>query len=75
MATPDTLSPDLWMKQLFSAKAVNSGGILRRSARDVDQLIGRDVLLAELQARGFRAIENNGQIVIFCNRAPIDVLV
>ena len=62
------------MKQLFSAKAVNSGGILRRSARDVDRVIGRDALLAELHERGFRAIENNGQIVIFCNRAPIEVL-
>lgn len=74
MKTPQSVTAELWMKQLFSAKAVNCGGILRRSASDVDRLIGRDVFLAEIHARGYRAIENNGQIVILCNRAPIEVL-
>ena len=72
---PVELTPERWMAQLFSAKAVGKGGVIRRSARDVDRLIGRDIFLREVRNRGFRAIENNGQILILCNRADVHVLV
>ena len=45
-----------------------------RKVGDVERLIGRDRFLYEVRRRGFRAIENAGQFVIFCNRQPVHVL-
>ena len=74
MTLPVKLSPERWIAQIFSAKAVGQGGIIRRKSCDIDRLIGRERFLDEVALRGFRAIENNGQIVIFCNRAAVRVL-
>jgi len=45
--------------------------VIRRKARDIERFAGVDLFLREIDRRGYRAIENSGQIVIFCNRAPI----
>ena len=74
MTLPANLPPDRWIAQVFAAKAVGQGGIIRRKAADVDRLIGRERFLYEVSLRGFRAVENNGQIIVFCNRAPVRVL-
>lgn len=68
---PSPLSPDVWMTDIFKSKAAFSGGVIRRAARDVERFVGREAFKAELERRGFQAIENAGQIVIFCNREPI----
>ena len=44
---------------------------MRRSLRDVERTVGRAVFAAEVERRGYQAVENCGQIVIFCNAAPI----
>ena len=64
---PHHLRPEDWMRQIFSAKAAREGGIVRRQTRDVERLIGRAAFEAELRRRGFTAVENAGQYVIFCN--------
>ncbi len=74
MTLPAELTPERWIAQIFSAKSVNRGGVIRRQARDIDRLVGRERFLSEVALRGFRAVENNGQIVVFCNRAPVRVL-
>lgn len=71
---PATLTPDRWVIQLFSARAVAEGGIVRRRIRDVDRLIGRDRFLAEVRRRGFRVACNADQYVVFCNRDPVIML-
>lgn len=58
------LSPEHWLRDLFSSKA----------ARDIERLAGWDLFLSELDRRGYHAIENCGQVVIFCNNAPVHVL-
>ena len=68
------LPPDLWMQQIFDAKAARQGGVVRRKMRDVERNVGRAAFLAEIQRRGFHAVENSGQVVIFCNNAPIRLL-
>lgn len=68
---PSPLAPDVWMNDIFKSKAAISGGVIRRSARDVERYVGRSAFAQELDRRGFQAIENGGQIVIFCNREPI----
>ena len=65
------LSPELWLNDLFACKAVQQGGVIRRKARDVERFAGMELFLCELRRRGFRAAENGGQIVIFCNREPV----
>jgi hypothetical protein len=74
MTLPLPISPDLWLRQLFGAQAVRDGGVVRRKLRDVERIVGRDAFEGELRRRGFRAVENSGQIVIFCNRAPVRLI-
>ena len=66
--------PDLVLLDMFSSKAAREGAVIRRKSRDIDRLIGRDVFLRELDRRGYRAVENAGQIVIFCNAEPVRIL-
>ncbi|MDJ0639155.1 MAG: N-(5'-phosphoribosyl)anthranilate isomerase [Paracoccaceae bacterium] len=74
MTLPVQLSSDQWINQFFSAQAVGQGGVVRRKAADIDRLAGRERFLREVSLRGFRAVENNGQILVFCNRAPVRIL-
>lgn len=73
-ALPDYLTPEQWLDQIFSAKSALQGGVVRRKVRDIDRLVGRPLFREELHKRGYRAIENNGNFVIFCNRAPLRIL-
>jgi len=70
---PEYLTPQEWLDQIFSAKSAMQGGVVRRKVRDVDRLVGRSLFREELRRRGYRAIENNGTYVIFCNRAPLRI--
>jgi len=65
------LTPDIWLADLFTSKAVQQGGVIRRQAHDIERFAGMDRFMAEIRRRGYRVAENSGQIVIFCNRAPI----
>ena len=65
------LSPDIWLREVFTSKAVQRGEVIRRKIRDIERYAGLEVFRKELQRRGFRAIENGGQIIIFCNTEPI----
>jgi len=65
------LSPEVWLMDLFTSKAVQQGGVIRRKARDVERFAGMGRFMAEIDRRGYRVAENSGQFVIFCNRAPI----
>ena len=63
--------PENWLHDLFCCKAVQQGQIVRRKKRDIERYVGMERFLDELKHRGFRAIENRGQIIIICNREPI----
>ncbi|MEJ8561206.1 N-(5'-phosphoribosyl)anthranilate isomerase [Yoonia sp. GPGPB17] len=65
------VSPERWLRQIFSSQAARDGGVVRRKSRDIERLIGRDEFEAELRRRGYRAVENAGQYVIFCNSEDI----
>ncbi len=73
-ALPAFLAPDLWLRQIFTSRAAIDGGIVRRQVRDVERIVGRARFEAEVRRRGFRAVENAGQYVIFCNRGPVRVI-
>ncbi len=65
------LSPEVWLNDLFTCKAVQQGGVVRRKARDIERFAGMDRFMAEVHRRGFQVAENSGQIIVFCNRAPV----
>jgi len=67
----DLASPEIWLKTLFSSQAARDGKIVRRNLRDIRRYAGWAAFVAELERRGYRAVENSGQVVIFCNNAPI----
>ena len=69
------MSPEVWLNDLFACKAVQQGAVIRRKARDIERFVGMKAFRAEIQRRGFHAVENGGQIVIFCNREPVRWLV
>ncbi|MCC1481765.1 aspartate aminotransferase [Roseibaca sp. Y0-43] len=75
MRTPNSpLSPEIWLRDLFASKAVQQGAVIRRKARDIERYVGMDLFLREIDRRGYQVAENSGQIIIFCNRAPIQWL-
>lgn len=65
------LAPEIWLHDLFACRAVQQGAVIRRKARDIERFAGMDRFLAEIDRRGFQAVRNGGQIVIFFNREPI----
>ena len=65
------LSPDAYLRDIFSAKAVANGLLVRRKLRDIERYVGMDRFLTEVRERGFRAVENRGQVIVFCNQAPV----
>ena len=71
---PAVITPERWIVQLFSARAAAEGGIVRRSLADVERLVGRERFLHEIRRRGYRAVENAGQVIIFCNRDAVHIL-
>ncbi len=68
------LPADIWMQKIFDAKAACEGGVVRRSTRDVERIVGLARFLGEVKRRGYHAVENSGQIVIFCNNDRVQVL-
>jgi hypothetical protein len=65
------LSPEVWLHNLFASQAVQQGAVIRRKARDIERFAGMDLFMREIQRRGYQVAENSGQIIIFCNRAPV----
>lgn len=73
-AAAAVMDADQRVFHLFSGKAVAQGGVVRRSTRDVDRICGWDRFRAELRRRGFRAVLNGGEVVVFCNAEPAQIL-
>lgn len=72
MTTP--ISPEHWMRQLFSSKSARDGGVVRRKVRDVDRIVGRTKFETEVRRRGFKAVQNGSQYVIFCNKEGLRLI-
>lgn len=71
----DHMSPERWVTQMFSARTAAEGGIVRRRVADVERLVGRDRFMREIARRGFRAVENGGHFIVFCNAEPVKIVV
>lgn len=71
MHTKGPLQTDNWLANLFTSKAAMQGQVVRRSRRDIERYCGMDRFLADMEIRGFQALTNRDQVIIFCNAAPI----
>lgn len=74
MPVPAPLSADAWLQQLFRSQAAAKGGVIRRQKRDIERLLGWDRFRRELKRRGIHAVENAGQVVIFCNQDAVRII-
>lgn len=72
-AAPVNLSPEDWLRQIFSARAAQ-GGVVRRSIAWVDREVGRDLFMAEVRRRGFHLLASSNQFIVVCNRDPVQML-
>lgn len=68
---PEHLNPEIWLHQVFASQEAARGGVVKRKVRDVERLVGRDLFLAEVERRGFQAVQNHRHYVVFCNSEPI----
>ncbi len=66
--------PERWIRTIFSAKAAQRGGVVRRSAAWIEREVGRARFEHEVRARGFHLIECGGQLVVICNGGGIRVI-
>ena len=68
------ITPDVWLAGIFTSKAARDGQVIRRKLRDIDRYYGLEAFETELARRGFHAVENAGQMIIFCNQEPVRVV-
>ncbi|GAB5445944.1 hypothetical protein [Gymnodinialimonas sp.] len=66
--------PEAWIEQTFDVPAVRNGGLFRTSLQAVEAGVGMARFKQELNRRKFRALENNGHIIVFCNTKPVEIL-
>lgn len=69
-----TQDPAHWIAAIFSAKAVQNGGVVRRNRIWVEREIGRDRFEEEVRQRGFHLIEVGQQLVVICNTGQFRVV-
>ncbi|WP_260000028.1 N-(5'-phosphoribosyl)anthranilate isomerase [Leisingera caerulea] len=69
-----TISPELWMQQIFDVKSARQGGVVRRKLHDAERNVGLPRLQAEVKRRGYHAVSNGDQVVIFCKNDPVRLL-
>ncbi|MBK1634540.1 N-(5'-phosphoribosyl)anthranilate isomerase [Rhodovulum adriaticum] len=63
-----------WLAQIFAAKSVGTGGVVRRRVADVERKVGRRRLELEVRRRGCHLIECATPFVIVCARKEIRVI-
>lgn len=68
-------TPEDWFRHLFGAKSALDGSVVRRKVRDMERMVGREAFATEIRRRGFTAVENGDQVVVFCNASPVRMIV
>lgn len=60
------------LREILATREAREGGIVSRSAADIDRVVGRDAFLAEMRTAGFAVFRAAGQYVIFCAGGEIN---
>ncbi|UMA65270.1 hypothetical protein LVO79_02005 [Roseivivax marinus] len=64
--TPPRMA-EQWLEQLFAARTVRRGGVVRRATRDVERMVGRRAFREAVRERGFHLVECGDQFVVLCS--------
>ncbi|MES2969942.1 MAG: N-(5'-phosphoribosyl)anthranilate isomerase [Pseudomonadota bacterium] len=67
-----TIDPQIWIDQIFAAKAV-ARGVIRRNIAWVDAEVGRDRFVSEVRKRGYHLVQTGQQFVVICHTGPIHI--
>ena len=65
------LTADHWIAEFFAAKSALTGGVIRRSRREVDATIGLDRLEMEVRRRDFHLLVCGSQYLVVCEPGEI----
>lgn len=68
------VSPENWIRQMVSSKAARDRGLVRQKVQGIDRIIGCRRFEGELRRRGYRAVQNGSQYVIFCNNIALRLI-
>ncbi|MBL4542749.1 MAG: N-(5'-phosphoribosyl)anthranilate isomerase [Rhodobacteraceae bacterium] len=68
---PARIDPEAWMRTVFSSRDAGRGGVIKRQICDIERIVGRNVFLAEVERRGWQALENGRHFIVCCNAEPI----
>ncbi len=63
-----------WLDQIFRSQAALSGGVVKRSKRDIFREVGMDALELEVRRRGFHMVECGQHVVISCSGAALRIV-
>lgn len=74
MQTYRVTSPDSWIAEIFSAKAAQTGGVIRRNVDWVTREVGEDLFMQEVRRRGFRLLRAGNQFIVVCSPSPVYIL-
>lgn len=66
--------PEPWIVEVFSAKASQRGGVIRRNVDWVEREVGHDRFCFEVRRRGFHLLKAGRQYVIVCSPEPVQIL-
>lgn len=66
--------PEAWIEQAFDNPGVRNRSVFRTSVKAVNTGAGMEMFIREVTERGYRALENAGVIIVFCNRDPVEIL-
>ena len=69
-----TYAPKDWLAQIFTAKSVAQGGVIRRKADWIAREVGRERFEEEVRNRGYHLIETGADLVVICHSGAIRVL-
>jgi len=62
-----------WINDLFAAKEVANGGVVRRNKKDVEKYASFKELLYRVRLEEFHLIETGDQYVIICNPGVLKI--
>ncbi len=65
---------DYWIDQVFAAKSVKRGSVIRRSIKWVHREIGDVRFQSEVKKRGFHLLRTADQYIVVCHHGPIHML-
>ena len=71
---PSHMTPRIWLRHLYSSKAAQDGGVVRRKVADVERIVGLLAFEQDVRRRGFRAVQNGKTYVVFCNHEYIRLI-